>query len=352
MKSFYASAFPVRPRSVVTALLLWAVLPAAVSARDFERRHRGTRVLRSADGHLALEVLDPSDLPPEYLHRDRFSPAAFIAQVKFRGEPFVYAAINDKPREFLGGIPMEFDIKERTLPPGFTEAAEGEPFLKIGVGILAKTGDEYRFGKDYPDIEKAKTDVDWRPDGATFRQRLSRSVRGYACELDVDLSLENEAIVLEYTLRNTGRRPFVTEQYLHNFLRFGDHDLGPDYRIVFPYRYALCDRYGRPSPTRPAIFDPVNDRVLSFAEPSAVDKPTAKTYVFAPPDYEGPNTMAVEHLASGRGLKIESSLPAYNIGLWTTAFQLSPEVNILLTLEPKETARFTRTYRFHSPERE
>ncbi|MBN1557606.1 MAG: hypothetical protein JW951_05615 [Lentisphaerae bacterium] len=327
-------------------ILAGAAAAMQTTGADFGARHAGTRVLRGADGRLAVEIVDPAQPPPEYAYRDRFSPAAFITQAVCDGTPFVYAAVNHAPQPFLGGLPMEFDLSERTLPPGFAEAAVGEPFLKIGVGILEKTGERYRFTEDYPDVEKAVTETAWRPDGATFTQRLNGRAQGYAYALETDAALAGNRLTLTYTLENTGSRGFTTEQYVHNFLRFADRDLGPAYCLTFPYAYTLCDNQNRPDPEPAPVFRRAGDTVLSFADPADGTNMGGKTFVVAPADYTGPNRVTVVHAETGQRLDIAASRPAHNVAVWTTAFQLSPEVNIQVSLAPGERATWTRTYTF------
>jgi hypothetical protein len=335
---------------IVRVLVMGGCMMTAIRghAAALPSRHAGTRLLSSHDGRLVAEVIDPAALPPEFKHRDRFTAAAFVTQVELDGTPFVYAGINHKPQDFLGGLPMEFDLCERTLPPGYAEAGVGEPFLKIGVGILRKDDTTYRFSKDYPDIERAETRVAWRPDGATFRQELTGSAQGYAYALDVDLALEDNRLLHTIRLVNTGTKPFTTEPYVHNFLRFGNRDLGPEYRLTFPHAITLCDNQNRPATNTAPVFVQDGARVLTFADPAAGTAMGGKIFVVAPADYAGSSRFTVEHTDTGRRLTIEASRPAHNVAVWTTAFQLSPEVNIQLRLEPGEDAVLTRTYTFET----
>jgi hypothetical protein len=335
-------------RTVWAACLAGCVAMTAVTGAEFEQRYAGTRVLRSADGRLAVEIIDPAALPPEFRYRDRFTSVGFVTQAACDGQPFVYAGILHEPQDFLGGLPMEFDLSERTLPPGYADAAEGEAFLKIGVGILRKDDTAYRFLKDYPDIERARTQVVWREDGALFRQRLQGDARGYAYALDVDVTLDGNRLVHTTTLVNTGRRAFTTEPYVHNFLRFAGRDLGPEYRLTFPYSITLCDKLNRPAADPAPVFVRDGRHVLTFADPAGIETMGGKIFVTAPADYAGPNRFTVDNSVTGQRLTIAASLPAHNVAVWTTAFQLSPEVNIQLRLAPGETATCTRTYTFET----
>ena len=333
-------------RLILLSMVLVGRMCTPSRAGECPRRQEGTRLLRSADGRLIVEVIDPSNPPPQYHYRDRFTPSAFVTQAAFDGKAFVYANILHEDQSFLGGMPTEYDICERTLPPGYTEAAEGEPFVKIGVGRLRKDDETYRFIKDYPDVEKPVTEVSWRDDGATFRQTLAESAQGYAYALETDLQIEGNRLIHTTKLTNTGEKPFTTDQYLHNFLRFSDRDLGPDYMLVFPFDIALGDKLNQPQPKTNPAFVQSGPRTLTFADPSSEIPLSGKAYIFDPAG-EG-RSFSVKHRETGQRLTIESSKPFFNMGLWITDFQLSPEANVLLEVAPGETDVLVRTYTFEN----
>lgn len=56
-------------------------------------------------------------------------------------------------------------------PMGFDEAGSGDSFVKIGVGLLRKGGDnEYRFNGDYEIIRVGEWDIEHGPNRADFSQ--------------------------------------------------------------------------------------------------------------------------------------------------------------------------------------
>jgi hypothetical protein len=333
-------------RLILLSMVLVGMMCARSRGGELSRRHEGTRLLRSADGRLVVEVIDPANPPPEYHYRDRFTPSAFVTQAALDGKPFVYAGILHEPQSFLGGMPTEYDISERTLPPGYTEATAGEPFVKIGVGRLRKDDETYRFIKDYPDVEKPVTEVSWREDGATFRQVLTEPAQGYAYALETDLQIEETRLIHTTKLTNAGDKPFTTDQYLHNFLRFSNRELGPDYVLRFPFDIALGDKLNQPQPKENPVFVRSGPRELTFADPSSDIPLSGKAFIYDPAGKA--TSFVVEHRETGQRLTIESSKPFFNMGLWITEFQLSPEANVLLEVAPGETEILVRTYTFEN----
>src|SRR5512147_528937 len=136
--------------------------------------HSGTRILQS--GSLVIEVGDPESVECRWNKGLRFSPVANVLRAQLRGQEFLYAPVGGGALSYLGGLPMEFDIGQEAFqpdPPGYNEGKSGDPFLKIGVGILRRDGAAYNFSVNYPVIELARTTVTWQPDRAHFVQTLT-----------------------------------------------------------------------------------------------------------------------------------------------------------------------------------
>lgn len=149
---------------------LFATFIQSASAVDNPRPvHAGTRILHS--GSLVVEVGDPDSPDCRWNRGLRFSPVANIIQVQLNGREFCYAPMSGGALNYLGGLPMEFDIGQesfQTDPPGYNEGANGSSFLKIGVGILRRNSSPYNFSSSYPVVELAHTTTTWQRDRAHF----------------------------------------------------------------------------------------------------------------------------------------------------------------------------------------
>ncbi len=340
-------------RVLVPALALLALSAPRVRAGDVLPVHAGTRVLRS--GSLVVEIADPEPGQYRWNKGTRFSGVANILRVQLRGQEFVYSPVSGGALQFLGGLPMEFDIGQEAFqpdPPGYNEGKNGDPFLKIGVGILRRDSGAYDFGKNYTVVEWAYIRAAWQADRVHFVQTLSGSANGYSCHLEEDVILRNDRLVLKYLLRNTGTKRFTTEQYLHNFICFNGRTVGPNTRLSFPYDFTTSPAV---TPWQP----PPKGRILAIASAATVvrianmieymEKATSvpKIWVYKPQGYAGPDRFTVAQAETQQRLTIESSIPAAYVGIWTTDYQVSPEQFLQITLAPGEEARFTRTYVFH-----
>jgi hypothetical protein len=314
--------------------------------------HAGTRHLQS--GSLVVEVGDPDSPECKWNKGLRFSPVANVLRVQLDGREFLYSPVGGGALSYLGGLPMEFDIGQEAFqpdPPGYNEGVNGDPFLKVGVGILRRDGGVYNFSTNYPAVELARTTTTWEKDRAHFVQTLAGNAKGYSCRLEEDVIAKNDRLIMSYLLRNTGTKRFTTEQYLHNFVCFSGRTVGPNVKVSFPYDFTA-------SPDVTPWSPPAKVRaLLPAAQPDVVRIGNAvvymnrvssvpKIWIYKPQDYTGPDRVAVEHTETEQRLIIEASIPAAYVGIWTTDYQVSPEQFLQITLAPGEEARFTRTYMF------
>jgi len=338
--------------TAVIAILCRTARPADIQ----QPIHAGTRILHS--GNLVVEVGDPDSPDCRWNRGLRFSPVANVIRVQLNDRDFCYSPTAGGALSYLGGLPMEFDIGQEEFqpdPPGYNEGSNGSAFLKIGVGILQRNSSAYNFSTNYPVIELAQTTTTWQPDRARFIQTLSGTANGYSCRLEEDLIVKNDRIIMNYVLTNTGTKTFTTEQYLHNFLTFSQRNVGPNYRVYFPYQMTASPNVTQWKPPElkpvgrghqwvdenPPMVSLVN-MILYTTTISSVPK----TWIYKPEDYLGPDTIAVEQTDVDQRVVIDSSLRSAYVGIWTTSYQVSPEQFVIITLAPGETAEFTRTYKF------
>src|SRR5207302_243691 len=111
----------------------------------------------------------------------------------------------------------EFQTRGTAL--GWDEAQVGGTFIKIGVGALRKDGTEYDFVKQYEIVDPGKWTVNVHRASAEFTQELVDPSSGYAYvyHKTVRLIEGKPQMVLQHSLRNTGRRTIRSTVYNHNF---------------------------------------------------------------------------------------------------------------------------------------
>jgi hypothetical protein len=339
--------------SAVAAFLVLALETSQTHAQPLSV-HSGTRILQS--GSLVVEVGDPESAECLWNKGLRFSPVANVLRAQLCGQEFLYSPVGGGALSYLGGLPMEFDIGQEAFqpdPPGYNEGKSGDPFLKIGVGILRRDGAAYNFSANYPVIELARTTATWQPDRVHFVQTLTGNANGYCCYLEEDVIVKNDRLIMNYLLRNTGSKSFATEQYLHDFVCFSGRSVGPNVRLSFPYDFTTNPTV---TPWQPsgrirsimAAAAPVYVRIANSIEFTDKASGVPKIWIYKPQDYAGPELCAVEHTETQQRVVIETSIPTAYVGIWTTDYQVSPEQFLQVTLAPGEEARFSRTYSFRT----
>lgn len=304
-----------------------AFIPAAPAA-DYTPRHTSAHVLSSGD--LTVEVMEPND-PARYNQGFRFSPVANVLRAVKNGKDYLFSPVAHDPEKDNCGLAMEFDITSAQGPPGFSEAAVEEGFLKIGVGVLRKTEMDYKFYSSYEMIEPAKTTVRWEEDRATFEQ-VSAGVNGYAYKLNAVVTVQAGAIDILYRLTNTGTKAFSTDHYAHNYFCFDNAPVGPNYEVLFPYEFEATGMEAFARKDGQVIF---YDKTLGKSENINVPMPKS---------YSGPNTVKVRHSGNGQEITATTSIPGTRTFVHASASYLCPEQFVCLSLKPGESTEWTRHY--------
>ncbi len=337
----------------------WIVAGSILLALETDRAagqpqpvHAGTRLLRS--GSLVAEIGDPESKECQWNQGVRFSPVANVLRVQLHEQEFLYSPVGGGALSYLGGLPMEFDIGQEVFqpaPPGYNEGKSGDPFLKIGVGILRRDAAAYNFSTSYPIIEPARVTATWQPDRVHFVQTLTGNANGYCCYLEEDAIVKNDRLTLSYLLRNTGTKSFTTEQYVHDFLCFNGRSVGPNVRLSFPYDFTTSPDVApwQPPAAIRGLAATANPTVVRIANAiEFMDKATSvpKIWIYKPQGYDGPELCAIEQAETRQRVCLETSFPTAYVGIWTTDYQVAPEQFLQVTLAPGAEARFSRIYTF------
>lgn len=213
---------------------------------------------------------------------------------------------------------------------GFEETAFGEPFMKLGVGLLRKpVEDRYFFGATYFPERFFDWQVDPGPDAVTFTQ-TGQSPAGDAYHYVKRLRLTEapKGLVIEHILTNTGSRTIVTNQYSHEFIRLRDSSFDDRYRIEFPFNPF-----------------PKNDVSAHLRIQDRVATPLGKVPFFTPLfGYEDAshNWIVIHHLPSQTKLRVRQDQPLSRLWLMATDRVVCPEMFTRIDLAPGQTRKWTR----------
>ena len=298
------------------------------SGKDPKPMHKGSRLIRSKD--LIVEVMDPAH-PDRYNIGQRFTPIAAVLRVEMGGEEFLFSAVEHNQQTGHAGLASEFDLSHE--PPGHKEAKIGDGFVKVGVGVLKKDRPNYAFYLPYKVIEPAKTTVKWGKSKAEFRQ-VCKGAGGYSYELRAAVKVSGKTITTEWSLKNTGTKAFTTTNYVHNFFRMGDNDVGPDYVVSFPFDFKAQGL--KKEQTQ-------KGRVILFTKKIPTHINAVVNY---PKGYKGPNAVTVRQTKTGQTIRATTSIPGIRVALHASKTYVCPEQFIEIKLKPGQKKTWTRTHTF------
>lgn len=261
----------------------------------------------------------------------RFDWTGFVTQVTLDGRHTFCVPESLVPGRGSGGAGLcnEFGIHE---PIGYEDAAVGEQFSKLGVGLLTRPdGKPYDFFRPY-EIQPFPVHVETGVDKVVFTSE-PLACRGYAARLTKSLSIQDNKLLIEYRLENVGERSLKTTEYVHNFIGIDGHRIGPDYELRLPYPIELSE---------PAEIFELSDNRISWRWTPESD------FYCIPGGFPGGEVHQWElmHKPSGVGIREESRLPVGRVCLWGTTHVASPEVFIGINLAPGDTQTWSRGYEF------
>lgn len=121
------------------------------------------------------------------------------------------------------------------------EAAPGDKFPKLGVGLLTQCpdGGAYDMWKHY-EVEPFPVHAQFGEDYAVFVQEPV-SCLGVAARITKKVWLEENSIHTCTTVENTGERPLKLGEYQHNFVSINGLRTGSGYHLSVPFDGTLQD---------------------------------------------------------------------------------------------------------------
>jgi hypothetical protein len=290
-----------------------------------------------ANKDLKLTVYLP-DIEKGFYRGARFDWSGLVARAEFAGHT-VYGPFRTKHDPFghdsVVGPAEEFDME--VPPPGFQEAQLDEPFLKIGVGLLAKAKDQYQFWARQRFIAPPQWQVTHGADWVAFRQQEAEP-RGNAYDYTKRLALPTAgaSFTLTHTLKNTGTQPIDTVQYCHNFTVIDGDPVGPNYRVAWPFDL------GTPRQSRGKA--EVRGRELVFPD----ELTSGSVWIAFSTGTAGPqdNQVTVENRRTGAAVTIVGDQTPIEWRFYAERTAACPEPFIRLRVAPGEEARWQSGYTF------
>ena len=308
-----------------------------------------------SNGILHAKVYLP-DVEKGYYRGTRFDWSGVIASLEFKGHsyygPFFQEFDPSVPDVIIGDTivagansaasgPVEEFIGADETALGYTEAKPGEAFCKIGVGVLQKPEENsYSSYQHYTVLSPGTRTLKKGDDWIEFVQRVdSSSGYGYIYSKKIRFIRNKPIMILEHSLRNTGRKVIDTEVYDHNFLSVDHQPSGPDFAITFPFDLKATANVNGMAEVRgkQISFLKVLEHGDTLYTPLAGFSDSAKDY-----------TIRVENRRTGGGVVITGDRPLSQLGFWAVRTVLAPEPYIRMKIAAGKEFRWKYTYDFYT----
>lgn len=270
--------------------------------------------------------------PGEGYAGSRFDWTAFITQVTYEGHTFCTAEqILPERESTLGeGLCAEFGLN---TPISYGEISPGEWFPKIGIGKMKKPFQ--RPDGRYPhtfNFEKITGCFECQPmEDSVYFRALPVPVNGYAFDLEKKVSLEHNALILEYTLKNVGEKELHTHEYVHNFLAVDGLPLSPEYRMRMPFRYK------KGTVDHPDVR--LADDGFTFRR-----APETTVMLLHPESFSADVSWELTHAKQRVGMREMDFFEVAQANVWCQEHVVAPEFFYAVNLKPGETAQWCRRF--------
>jgi hypothetical protein len=304
------------------------------------------------NGQLRVRVYLPH---PEigFYRSTRFDWSGIIGGVEYQKHQFYgpwYTQYEPATRDFIyrgsdivvgAQSAVTGPAEEFSRPQGYVAAKPGETFVKIGVGVLRKKEDaQYSAYANYDVVSTGQWEIEERPGLVDTTQSVmdESSGYGYVYRKIVRLTPNRPELVIEHTLRNTGRLPIETPQYNHNFLTLDAAPTGPDFVITVPFQIQT------PKPPDPALAEIRGNQLVYTKLLTGEDRVTFSFQGFGKTakDYD----IKVENRRTGAGFRVVGDRPMTQLALWSIRSVISMEPFVDVTTAPGQTTTWKYTYTY------
>lgn len=308
------------------------------------------------NGPLRAKLYLP-DARKGYYRGTRFDWSGVVAALEYKGHNYYgpwYNRIDPRVNDFeyegaeivastcsgITGPVEEFDTNQSAL--GFDEAKVGGTFIKIGVGVLRKVSATYDYVKQYEIVDPGKWSVKTHPDSVDFTQELTDPATGYGYvyHKTVRLIPGKPEMVLEHTLKNTGRLTIHSSVYNHNFLVLDLQPPGPDFSLTVPFQIHS------PQPPHKDLAEIRGNQVVYLRKLTNMD--VVSTPMLGYSDNLKDNEIRLENRRVGAGMLIRGNRPLSNLNLWSIRSVLAVEPFIAMTIEPGSEFTWEVSYQYYT----
>jgi len=313
----------------VILLILTILLAGCLHAQEKSLESEITNGLITAKLYLP-------DTERGYYRGSRFDWSGVIPELKYAGHDYFgqwFPKYDPLLHDAICGPVEEFSAL------GYDEAPVGGEFLRIGIGGLRKPAEDgyKRFGY-YELANPGKWTIQKETDFVKFTHTL-KDVAGYSYDYQKKVLLVKgkPQLVLEHTLKNTGKKTIETNVYDHNFFTIDLQPVGPG--IVVKFAFPVDTTLHHPA------LNITGQQFEYIAVPKgAVQFVDLQGHSKSVKDYD----FRIENLNTRAGVRITGDKPISKIIYWSSTLTQCPEPYIDVLVEPGQSFSWTITYDFYT----
>ncbi len=219
-------------------------------------------------------------------------------------------------------------VNEFQTPLGWDESKPGGTFIKIGVGVLRRGDGDYNRYRPYDVLNPGKWTVKKHKDSIEFQQELSDPSSGYAYVYRKVIRLEKGKpnMVIEHSLKNTGKKAIESSVYNHNFVALDKQPPGPDFTFRVPFQI---------KPMRPlnkGVVELRGNEVAYLRPLAGKDEQAVLMQGFG--DSASDSEIVMENKKVGAGIRIRGDRPLVRELLWSIRTVLAVEPYVAINVQP------------------
>ncbi|HLJ17495.1 MAG TPA: hypothetical protein VKV15_23560 [Bryobacteraceae bacterium] len=272
----------------------------------------------------------------------RFDWSGIVSSLQYDGHEYFgqwYEHHDPKIHDAITGPVEEFKTNDAGL--GYAEAQPGGTFIRIGVGVVRKPEEKaYRAFGTYEIVDPGQRTVRKGRNWIEFGHRLA-SDDGYAYVYRKTLRLTKgkPQLVIEHSLKNTGRKVIETALYDHNFFVIDREVVGPGIAVRFPFvpkPVAELKNGGEIRGQEITYSRELQKGESVFSEMQGFDDSAN--------DYD----IRIENRNSGAGVRITGDHPLAKVVFWSIRTVACPEPYIKLRIEPGHESKWRIVYDFYT----
>ena len=345
--NFSVLAFLAVSFGVLGASPIWASpdnAAAAAASRNCGSDQPTTYPKAAISNGAVNAVLYLPDAKNGYYRSSRFDWSGVVGCLAYKGHTYFgvwFPHYDPLLHDAISGPVEEFRSSNGESALQYDQARPGEPFVKIGVGVLRRLDDApFKLSTTYPLIDGGKWTIHAGHSSVSFKQDLKSPIGiAYVYSKTVTLDRHDPVLILHHELRNTGTETIDTLVYDHDFYVLDDAPTGPDMVVRFPFEPKAEKDLGNGARVEGQQI--VYDRALETGQ-------SASSFLSGYGSDASSYDLVVENRVTGVGVEQTGDQPIARMNFWSIRTTICPEAYIHLKIAPGETARWTIRYRFYA----